>query len=81
MGKRLRLRRKTREAPVGTLEVLEEVGDAPGTTRHSVDAEPDINKVALHPERYIEINIIKKTRVVDSFYIFAIRVLRSGTGF
>jgi len=54
-----------------TLDIIEEQTDDAHATRYSKDAEVDMKKVAEHPERYIEINIVKKSRVVDSFFIFA----------
>lgn len=54
-----------------SLDMLEEQLDAGSTTRWSKDAEFDMRKVAEHPEQYIEINLIKKSRVVDTFFIFA----------
>jgi len=37
----------------------------------SKDAETDIKKILKSPEQYIEINMIRKRRVVDTFFIFA----------
>jgi hypothetical protein len=69
---RIRRRKKTSEPePEQTLDIIEEQVDNAHATRYSKDAEIDMKKVAEHPERYIEINIVKKSRVVDSFFIFA----------
>jgi len=54
-----------------SVDILEEQMDKTDTTRHSEDAEFDLEKVQAHPERYIEVNIIKKSRVVDTFFIYA----------
>lgn len=72
--RRIRIRRKGGEDPEKAIEpildILEEQASA-DTTRWSEVAEFDLEKVERHPERYIEINIIKKSRVVDTFFIFA----------
>jgi len=57
--------------PVAIPDILEEQSDKTDTTRWSKDAEFDIDKVEDHPELYIEINLIKHSRVVDTFFIFA----------
>ena len=59
------------ESEQKTIDILEEQLDKKDTTRWSQDAEFDLQKVQEHPERYIEINIIKKSRVVDTFFIYA----------
>lgn len=52
-----------------TLDVVEEQQELPATTIHSKDAEKDLKKVKKNPEQYLEINMVKKSRVVDTFYI------------
>jgi hypothetical protein len=73
--KRVRVRRKPKPEPEPmpdtVIDILEEQVDRTDTTRHSNDAEFDLMKVEANPERYIEINIVKKSRVVDTFYIYA----------
>ena len=74
MLKSKRKKKQTGEEPKikqKTIDILDEQLDRTDTTRLSDDAEFDLSKVEAHPERYIEINIIKKSRVVDTFFIFA----------
>lgn len=59
------------EDPGASLDTIQEQLEAPMTSIHckdSIKAE-DLKKVEKNPENYIEINIIKKIRLVDSFYI------------
>lgn len=76
-GRRIRIRRKPKPEPEPepvhdtVVDILEEQIDKTDTTRWSDDAEFDLSKVENHPERYIEINIVRKSRVVDTFFIFA----------
>lgn len=53
------------------LDTIQEQIEAPMTTIHSPESidEKELKKVGKNPENYIEINIIKKIRIVDSFYI------------
>jgi hypothetical protein len=53
------------------LDILDEQLEKRNTTLHCAEAETDLKKIMKNPERYIEINIIKKSRVVDTFFIFA----------
>lgn len=39
------------------------------TTTASPDAETDIKKVRQNPQEYVEVNIIRKSRVVDTFAV------------
>jgi len=71
---KIKIKRRKKEEnnePVDTLDIIEEQQDNAYATRWSDDAEVDMKKVGEHPERYIEINIVKKSRVVDSFFIYA----------
>ena len=55
------------------IDTIQEQMEMPNTTIHcpqSVKAE-DLKQVKKHPENYIEINMVKKIRIVDNFYIEA----------
>jgi hypothetical protein len=54
-----------------SLDTVEEQLEAFDTTTHSKDAETDMKKVKKNPEQYLEINMVKKSRVVDTFFIKA----------
>ena len=54
-----------------TLDLVEEQLEQSDTTTHSPDAERDMKKIKKSPEKYIENNMIKKSRLVDTFFIFA----------
>lgn len=55
------------------IDTIQEQIEAPMTTIHCPQSvkENNLKEVKRHPEQYIEINIIKKIRVVDTFYIDA----------
>jgi len=53
------------------LDLVTEQLEKSDTTTYSPDAETDVKKIKKNPERYIEINMIKKSRLVDTFFIFA----------
>lgn len=59
------------EDPDENLDTIQEQIEAPMTTIHSDEAikDKELKKVSKNPENYIEINVIKKIRIVDSFYI------------
>lgn len=62
---------KKEEIETQDLDTIQEQVEAPMTTVYSPESigEDDLKKVGKKPENYIEINIIKKIRLVDSFYI------------
>ena len=68
---RLRLRKKTLPLYVEAPELIVEQLEPDYTTSYSKDAEIDLKKVQRNPELYIEINMVRKSRLVDAFYIFA----------
>jgi len=53
------------------MDMLEEQTQEPFTTTHSSIAEADLHNVYDNPAGYIEINMIKKSRVVDTFFVQA----------
>jgi hypothetical protein len=52
-------------------DVVEEQVEKPQTTKHSPESikEDGLKEVKRNPEYYIEINMVTKSRVVDTFYI------------
>ena len=54
-----------------SLDVIEEQLEAFDTTTHCKEAETDLKKIKKNPEQYLEINMVKKSRVVDTFYLKA----------
>ena len=63
---------KTEPEHVDTeLDVIIEQTEDEGTTTYCPEAESDLLGVYEHPERFIEINMVKRSRVVDSFYLSA----------
>ena len=72
---RLRLRRrkdKTEPEHINTdLDVLLEQTEDEGTTTYCPEAENSLEAVYTHPERFIEVNMVKRSRVVDLFYLSA----------
>ena len=53
------------------LDLVTEQMEKSDMTTYSPDAETNVKKIKKNPERYIEINMIKKSRLVDTFFIFA----------
>lgn len=53
------------------LDTIQEQIESPMTTSHCKQAitEKELKLIEKNPENYIEINFIKKIRIVDSFYI------------
>ena len=53
------------------LDTIQEQIESPMTSIHSPESIKDneLKKISKNPENYIEINFIKKIRIVDSFYI------------
>ena len=53
------------------LDTIQEQIESPMTTIHSPESVKDkeLKFINKNPENYIEINFIKKIRIVDSFYI------------
>ena len=53
------------------LDTIQEQIESTMTTIHSPQSikEKELKKISKNPENYIEINFIKKIRIVDSFYI------------
>jgi len=53
------------------IDTIQEQVEAPMTTIHCPESvkEDDLKEVTTNPQNYIEINIIKKIRIVDTFYI------------
>jgi len=53
------------------LDTIQEQIESPMTTIHSPESvkEGELKLINKNPENYIEINFIKKIRIVDSFYI------------
>jgi hypothetical protein len=72
MAKRIRIRRKKKQEqePV-PFDLIQEQLEGDFATAYCKQAEKDIYKVRQHPEHYIEVNIIKNSRLVDTFYISA----------
>lgn len=52
-----------------SMDIVEEQLEALDTTTHCSEAETDIKKIKKNPENYLEINMVKKSRVVDTFYL------------
>jgi hypothetical protein len=50
-------------------DVMKEQKETPYTTSYCPEAENDLKQIKIHPEDYLEINIVKKSRVVDIFAI------------
>ena len=52
-------------------DTIQEQIESPMTTTHSPESVKDdeLKKISKNPENYIEINFIKKIRIVDSFFI------------
>ena len=73
MKKRLRFRFRKQTMPVyaEAPDLVTEQMEPEYTTRLSKDAEVDVKKVQKNPELYIEINMVRKSRLVDTFFIFA----------
>jgi hypothetical protein len=64
------LERQKKTAPVTEIpDVIEEQTEPDYTTLHCPQSEKDLKKVSKNPENYLEINIVKKSRVVDTFPI------------
>lgn len=57
--------------PKDTVDVIEEQIEKPMTTIHCPESikEDGLREVKSNPENYIEINMVTKSRVIDSFYI------------
>jgi hypothetical protein len=68
---RFHWRKKTLPLYVEAPELIVEQLEPDYTTSYSQDAEIDLKKVQKNPELYIEINMVRKSRLVDAFYIFA----------
>ena len=60
---------KEEDEPI--LDTIQEQIESPMTTIHSPESvkEGELKLINKNPENYIEINFIKKIRIVDSFYI------------
>jgi hypothetical protein len=50
-------------------DVVKEQKETPYTTSYCPEADNDLKQIKMHPEDYLEINIVKKSRVVDIFAI------------
>lgn len=71
--RRVRIKRARRPPEREMLEqmpdIVEEQLDGEGLTTHCPEAETDMEKVRSNPAFYLEINMVKQSRVVDTFYI------------
>jgi len=62
---------KTEEKKKQTLDTIQEQIESPMTTIYCDESikDKELSKIHKNPENYIEINMIKKIRMVDNFYI------------
>jgi hypothetical protein len=61
--------KKKKTSKEGSLEIVREQIETERTTTLSPDCVHDVKEVLKNPQEYLEVNIIRKTRIVDTFYI------------
>jgi len=71
IDEKLNIKEKPLEIKKPALETIQEQIESPMTTTHSPQAVADkeLKKIPKNPENYLEINFIKRIRIVDSFFI------------